>query len=138
MPALMRSGKEKQPGSSNCPMTFSAGGKDFVVDVVPDVDVRRLDPAVGLGVAREVDDELVGGETADLAGAADARGRGDLDEARLVELADVRGDGAVGDPEALCKMGETELAVLQDLVEDADADVRIERLIDELALFEIF
>ena len=50
----------------------------------------------------------------------------------------MRRDRPVGDVERLRKIGEVELPLLQQLVEDTEADIRIERLIKQPPLFKIF
>lgn len=108
-----------------------AGRVDVVTHIVADVDMRALHPAFRLHLVDEIDDDLIGGEAADLLRAALARRGRDLDEPRLVELFDVRRDRPVGDVERLRKIGEVELPLLQQLVEDAETDIRIERLIQK-------
>ena len=68
--------------------------------------MRALHPAFRLHLVDEIDDDLIGGEAADLLRAALPRRGRDLDEPRLVELFDVRRDRPVGDVERLRKIGE--------------------------------
>ena len=110
----------------------------LVVGILPDVDARGLHPSLLMRAREKVDDDLIGGKRADLLRAADTGGRGDLDEPRRVQLFDVRGDGAVGDVEPLGKIGEIELFIFEQFLQNAEADIRIERFIQEPSLSEIF
>ena len=85
---------------------------NFVIHILPDVDINRFHPSLRLRKGGEVHHELIRGDRANFLGAADTRRGGDLDEPCRVELLDMGGDGAVGNAELLCEVGEIDLPAL--------------------------
>ena len=107
----------------------TAGRMRLVIGILPDVNARGFHSSLLMGARKKINDDLICSERTNLLRAANPGRSRNLDEPCRMQFFNMCSNSTVRDIKPLGKIGKIQLFVLQQLLQDAETHIRIQRLI---------